>query len=1328
MSKHLRPLAVLLIAAFALGVLLLQRREAKPAQVAAAPVPEGSTTPSGAPPVANAAPTSAQPPPPASATPPAAAPGFPRLADEQRRTLDSLPASPLRTAVLRLDPPARERALFHLARLQIPVIDIPNLRVSPDGALYVLCPVENPKPPPAPDAPLVWQSELPLPLDPSSAAAAPPGGDSTEAASPPSPGPLAAPVPISAPPIRHSRPGAPNLLVLEFSGGSLGNTRWTDGSSVVFDPVPFDTDGDRTTFSATEQADIIAIWQRVAEHFSPFDVNVTTERPAVYPARSARVIVTRVRDANNLFLPGNSSTSAVGGIAYLGYFGTAGDGRWGNTTFIYYDILGSPANCAVAASHELAHTLGLTHQGTSTSPYYAGHGTGALRWAPLMGSAYGAAITQWAKGDYYDANNTQDAMALLGQRLGYRPPSASSNPSGAAGATFSSINTIAQPGVILNGSDKNYYFFNVVGGTVQLSLQGFATTSGLTGGASGYWKLELFEAASLLRVAVSEFPAGADTSLSCAVPRSGIYYAVVSASPSYNPGAGTGPGTPFDPNPQTRANFTAYGSAGQYLLTGTVQPSRPFHYGANLSGRVGVPFSFPIRFSNGPTSFTSLNLPPGFSLDPVAGVIRGTPTTAGSFVTSVTATNALGSNLATYSIQIREPLPVITNLSGTQRLAFGASATLSVDATSFDGVLSYQWFRNGQPIAGATTSTYAITNFTVTQEGWYQVKVTNRAGTVPSRAVFVIATPASTILSAWGLNDEGQGNVPPGTNDLVAIGAGVYHTLGLRANGTVIAWGSNVAGQSRVPADLTDVVAVRGSFYNSIALKGDGTVVAWGWTGSGLNVVPIGLKDVVAIDAGSAHVIALRADGSVVVWAELGHAALTVHPTVRTFGASAIAAGLEHCMAIAQTGGGYPVGWGDNTYKQCDLPTSFIPNFPVFLSAGYMTTYVIRADGSYTGWGGQTAVPFYPFWSTDSYRAYSIPNGTTGLRVVAGGWRHSLGLRHDGTVLAVGLHGNADKPATLQQAFHIATKFESSFALSDSTGYSAPTITQHPSPLLTADGGTAAFRVTATGIPTPLYQWRRNGVNVPGATSPELTLAAITSSDLGDYDVVVTNAAGSVTSSVAPLRFAQTVSFPPVTGLRFPRANPVALGASATSGLALVYTVLSGPATVSADQLTLTGAGTIIVRATQPGDSTYASAFADQTFTVLGGFAAWQAGAFSSAQLADPNISGELANPDGDGFTNLAEYALGLEPLTADSLQAGPVLGWDGTNWTYTWRRPSDRGDVTYTVETSSDLANWTGLAATPTLMGTSGGIDTWRVNVAPGAARKHFLRLVISN
>jgi hypothetical protein len=60
------------------------------------------------------------------------------------------------------------------------------------------------------------------------------------------------------------------------------------------------------------------------------------------------------------------------------------------------------------------------------------------------------------------------------------------------------------------------------------------------------------------------------------------------------------------------------------------------------------------------------------------------------------------------------------------------------------------------------------------------------------------------------------------------------------------------------------------------------------------------------------------------------------------------------------------------------------------------------------------------------------------------------------------------------------------------------------------------FSVTATGLNLS-YQWRRNGVNIPGATSASFTIASVAETDVGSYDVVVTGACGAVTSSVATL-------------------------------------------------------------------------------------------------------------------------------------------------------------------------------------------------------------------
>ena len=82
----------------------------------------------------------------------------------------------------------------------------------------------------------------------------------------------------------------------------------------------------------------------------------------------------------------------------------------------------------------------------------------------------------------------------------------------------------------------------------------------------------------------------------------------------------------------------------------------------------------------------------------------------------------------------------------------------------------------------------------------------------------------------------------------------------------------------------------------------------------------------------------------------------------------------------------------------------------------------------------------------------------------------------------------------------------------------SPTITQQPQSRTNYTGTTATFSVVASGDAPLSYQWRKNGGNLTIATNSSLVLNAVQLSDAGNYDVVVSNPAGSATSSVATLR------------------------------------------------------------------------------------------------------------------------------------------------------------------------------------------------------------------
>lgn len=76
----------------------------------------------------------------------------------------------------------------------------------------------------------------------------------------------------------------------------------------------------------------------------------------------------------------------------------------------------------------------------------------------------------------------------------------------------------------------------------------------------------------------------------------------------------------------------------------------------------------------------------------------------------------------------------------------------------------------------------------------------------------------------------------------------------------------------------------------------------------------------------------------------------------------------------------------------------------------------------------------------------------------------------------------------------------------------APSITSSPTNQTAAVGNSVTFSVTTGGTP-PTYQWRHSGTNLPSGTSASLVLPVVHLTDAGNYVVVVSNSAGSVTSS-----------------------------------------------------------------------------------------------------------------------------------------------------------------------------------------------------------------------
>lgn len=208
----------------------------------------------------------------------------------------------------------------------------------------------------------------------------------------------------------------------------------------------------------------------------------------------------------------------------------------------------------------------------------------------------------------------------------------------------------------------------------------------------------------------------------------------------------------------------------------------------------------------------------------------------------------------------------------------------------------------------------------------------------------------------------------------------------------------------------------------------------------------------------------------------------------------------------------------------------------------------------------------------------------------------------------------------------------------------APTITTPPAAQTVAAGADATFTVVASGTDPLGYQWRKNTQNIGGATNATYTIIGAQPADADSYDVVVTNMAGSATSSAA-------------------------------------------------------------------------------TLTVLTGFNAWLQTNFTANERADPLISGPNVALTPDGVTNLMKYAFGIAPRTAVNPSALGTLAESSGNLTYTYTRPANRTDVTYTIESSTDLATWTTVTDGHQRIATGSDTETWRATV-PISGTRVFVRL----
>lgn len=459
---------------------------------------------------------------------------------------------------------------------------------------------------------------------------------------------------------------------------------------------------------------------------------------------------------------------------------------------------------------------------------------------------------------------------------------------------------------------------------------------------------------------------------------------------------------------------------------------------------------------------------------------------------SVLVSNSLGTAISENAYLHLRPLEA--DIDAPSLTSF-PSGSFTFNAAVFgNGPFYFQWFNDQGVLHGETNSSLVLSNIQSNQFGNYWVVVSNAYGCETSMVANLTCNP----VIAWGDNRIQQSTLPYGLTDVVALAGGLYHSLALKADGTVTTWGGNAGGALNISPGLTNIVAIAASGYHSLALGSDGKVTAWGNNDDQESSVPDGLNNVVGISSGWAHSLALKANGRVVAWGLNTDGECDVPDNLTN--AIAIAAGGQHSFALRSDG--TIVAWGSNEGGQLNVPPGL--SNVVAIAAGGAYGMALKSDGEVVTWG------------RNYYGPLKVPDGESNIVAIAADSWHNLAIRNDSTVIGWGDNdlGASNVPPGLTNVVAIACGENHGFALV------GPTPSMNKSRLVdrtAVKGGNIYFYLDNVVRLHAAYQWQYNGTNLPGATNRCLALKNVQPDQAGQYSAVITSTAGSETVGPATL-------------------------------------------------------------------------------------------------------------------------------------------------------------------------------------------------------------------
>lgn len=408
-------------------------------------------------------------------------------------------------------------------------------------------------------------------------------------------------------------------------------------------------------------------------------------------------------------------------------------------------------------------------------------------------------------------------------------------------------------------------------------------------------------------------------------------------------------------------------------------------------------------------------------------------------------------------------------------ICVGDTLELLVDASS-TLPLTYQWKKNGADLPGAVTSVLALNGVVVADEAVYSCSVMNSSDTIESEPInILVVTAAPVILS------QDQGAVACNGDNV---------SLGVSVSGLLITYqwqknGSDIQGEVGNYLQMQNVSSTDNGAYTCFIENACGYISsdpALVMVNSVPQIITQPQNDTICIGLQAQIFVTASGSGLNYQWRKNGVDISGANNYVYTFSNVQLSdAGSYSCIV----------------WNNCDTITSYT----AVLSIGYMPDITAQPISAakcagenasfYTSLGGGTP-PFYYNWMHNGVSTGITVNSITVSNIEAS----DAGYYYCAMTSVCGTFYSDSALLTVKQS---------------------PSIVTQPETFVGCEGDTASFEVKAAGAEPLMYQWKKQTINVGGATESIYNIPGIDIGDVNYYSCLVTNACGSILSDTAYL-------------------------------------------------------------------------------------------------------------------------------------------------------------------------------------------------------------------